>query len=358
MGQDRIPAKRAIVRFARAGEAGRRVAGVAAAARIVRELAEAGLAEAWLALPAGDALDAGAAADVRRLAGPLEVRVASGDLPAAIEGREDVRRLAGNRLVAAQALRGGGGGEALALDRRGASAAIMRATGKAGDGPVSRRLNRPVSRLMSRLLLHVPGIRPLHATFGTALLALSMFASLAFGGEAGLLAGGLLFHAASVFDGVDGEIARATFRSSHAGAVLDSAVDVGTNLLFIIGVTLNLGERSDLAFLLAGWGFALFVVGLAAIAWRASRAAGPFSLDMVKHFYRRRFSGRLLPWLIEALTIVSSRDFFALLFAMLILAGLPMAVLYLFAAAATVWILFVLASMRLPLNAPLAPERA
>jgi CDP-L-myo-inositol myo-inositolphosphotransferase len=185
-----------------------------------------------------------------------------------------------------------------------------------------------------------------------------MFAALALGGEAGLLAGGLLFHAASVFDGVDGEIARATFRSSNAGAALDSAVDVGTNLLFVIGVTLNLGARSDLAFLLAGWGFTLFVLGLAAIAWRASRAAGPFSLDLVKHFYRRRFAGRLIPWLIEAMTIVSSRDFFALLFALLILAGLPMAVLYLFAAAATVWILFVLGSIRMPVEATLAPKQA
>jgi phosphatidylglycerophosphate synthase len=335
MGPDRIRAKRAIVRFERAGAAGRRVAGVAAAARIVRDLAEAGVAEAWLALPPGDRLDAAAMADLDRLSGPLDVRIADDGL----EADADMERLAGDRLVPS-------------------AAAILKRTGKDGDGPVSRALNRPVSRFISGLLLQMPGVRPIHATIGTALLAMSMFAALAFGGETGLLVGGLLFHAASVFDGVDGEIARATFRSSHSGAVLDSAVDVGTNLLFVIGITLNLGARSDLALLLAGWGFALFVLGLAAIAWRASRAAGPFSLDMVKHFYRRRFSGRLVPWLIEAMTIVSSRDFFALLFAALILAGLPMAVLTLFAAAATVWILFVLGSIRMPLEAPLAPERA
>ena len=51
------------------------------------------------------------------------------------------------------------------------------------------------------------------------------------------------------------------------------------------------------------------------------------------------------------LTIVSSRDFFAMLFAGLILAGVPMAVLYVFAAAASVWILFVLGLIRM------APDR-
>jgi hypothetical protein len=47
-------------------------------------------------------------------------------------------------------------------------------------------------------------------------------------------------------------------------------------------------------------------------------------------------------------TIVSSRDFYALLFMLLILAGMPAAVLYIFSAAATVWILFVMNSLRRP----------
>jgi len=339
-----------LLTFDSADQAGRRVAGIATAARIAREAAEAGFDAAWLALPPGRALDAAAEADVRRLAGGMPVRIvaAGASVGAAL-------RLPADRLVPAAVLREMAGGAPLPadagflrLDGPRASAELLRSTGKAGDGPVSRRLNRPVSRAMSALLLRVPGIRPLHATLGTVLLAVLMFAAFVLGGHPGLIAGALLFQAASVFDGVDGELARATFRTSRAGALLDSVVDVATNLLFVAGLAFNLSASGNAQALpVAGWGFVLFVLGLAAIAWRSARATGPFSLDAVKHDYRRRFSGRLVPRLIDAATIVSSRDFFALLFALLILAGLPMAALYLFAAAATVWILFVGASLRL-----------
>jgi phosphatidylglycerophosphate synthase len=169
------------------------------------------------------------------------------------------------------------------------------------------------------------------------------------GGEGGLIAGAILYQLASILDGVDGEMARATFRVSRSGAAIDTVVDAATNILFVLGVTINLGSTGNrFVVALALWGFMLFLVGLAAIAWRASRGQGPFSLDMVKHHYARRFPGRLIPWLIDMLTIVSSRDFYALLFMMLILAGLPEVVLYLFSAAATVWILFVVNSLRRP----------
>ena len=69
----------------------------------------------------------------------------------------------------------------------------------------------------------------------TRLLALAMLPVLLLGGETGLILGGILFQAASVLDGVDGEMARATFRTSPSGATLDSAVDIATNLLFVAG---------------------------------------------------------------------------------------------------------------------------
>jgi 1L-myo-inositol 1-phosphate cytidylyltransferase / CDP-L-myo-inositol myo-inositolphosphotransferase len=345
-----VKGRSALVAFESGALAGRRIAGVAAAARIVREIAEAGFDAAWLALPPGQDLDAAAGADVRRLAGTMPVRIVAADAPVGA-----TLRLPADRLVTAAVLREMAGGAPLPddagllrLDGPRASATLLRSTGKAGDGPVSRWLNRPLSRALSALLLRVPGIRPLHATLGTALLAGLMFAALVLGGQLGLIAGALLFQAASIFDGVDGELARATFRASRAGALLDSVVDATTNLLFVAGLAFNLAASgNEQALPVAGWGFVLFVLGLVAITWRSARAAGPFSLDAVKHDYRGRFSGRLVARLIETATVVSSRDFFALLFALLILAGVPMAVLYVFAAAATIWILFVCASLRL-----------
>ena len=61
------------------------------------------------------------------------------------------------------------------------------------------------------------------------------------GGKTGLILGGILFQAASVIDGVDGEMARATFRATDFGKTLDSAVDMATNFLFVSALTLHLG---------------------------------------------------------------------------------------------------------------------
>lgn len=342
------------VTFASARAASRRIAGVAAAGRIVRELAEAGFASAWLVLPAGDALDRPAMADVRRLAGQMKVRI--GMAPA------DRVTLPGDQLIPAALIRAFLAEDMAVhpsiIDLAGSKAGpeILLRTAKTTDGPVSRWLNRPISRQLSALLLRIPGFTPFHASIGTALLAAAMFAALMVGGGAGLIAGGLLFQAASVFDGVDGEVARATFRSSTAGAKLDTAIDTMTTLLFVIGLTLNLGSSGDEhAYALAGWGLALFLTGLGLIAWRS---AGSLDFRRIKRHYQGRFSGAVVPRLIVFATLVTSRDFFTLLFAVLTVAGYPLAVLYLFAAAASIWILFVAGSVFPSRKAALAPEKA
>lgn len=326
----------AAVAFASAREAERRVAGVAVAGRIVYELAQAGFTVAWLKIPAAEAIDAAAMADVHRLAGSMAVRI--GEPPA------------GEAVATVTS--------AIDLSAPGASMEVLRATGKASDGPVSRWLNRPVSRRLSVLLLRLPWFRPIHATAGTVLLALTMFVALVAGGVSGLIAGGLLFQAASVFDGVDGEVARATFRTSRFGATLDSLVDAATNALFILGLTLNLAQTGhDRAVVLGGWGLALFFVGQGVIGWRNARAGAPVGFDLLKHEYRARVPAGAGARAMEFLTIVSSRDFFALLFAVLILFGVPMAVLYIFAGAATIWIMFVAASLLAPVEPGLVPDR-
>jgi CDP-L-myo-inositol myo-inositolphosphotransferase len=124
-----------------------------------------------------------------------------------------------------------------------ASRQIVASTGKSGDGIVSRYVNRPISRAITRVLLRFPGIRPHHATAAAGAIGILMAASLLVGGKAGLLLGAILFQLASIVDGVDGEIARATFRSSSAGAMWDSLTDAATNISFIGGVTVNLWLR-------------------------------------------------------------------------------------------------------------------
>lgn len=347
------------VAFASAGAAARRIAGVSAAARIVRELAEAGFTSAWLVLPAGEAFDRRTWNDVQRLAGAMEVRI--GEPPAG----ESRAVLPGDRLVPAPSIPAFLAGDpavhlpVVDFTQPRAGAEILRRTAKITDGPVSRWLNRPISRFLSALLLRVPGFAPLHASIGTALLAAAMFLALVFGGHAGLIAGGLLFQAASVFDGVDGEVARATFRTSPAGARLDTAIDTMTTFLFVLGLTANLVSSGHPdAFGFAAWGLTLFLVGLAVIAWRGGGSGGSLDFHRIKQYSRGRFAGTVLSRLMGCAVMVTSRDFFALLFAVLVVTGYPMAVLYVFAAAASVWIWFVAGSALPARKSALLPEKA
>ena len=101
MDDDR--SRMAAIRFGRPGAAGRRIAGVAAAARILREVEAAGLARARLLLPAGETLGPRALADIARLAGALRVDLVSGagDGPGPMPD-QPVVRLDGDRLLTAR----------------------------------------------------------------------------------------------------------------------------------------------------------------------------------------------------------------------------------------------------------------
>jgi len=299
--------------FASAGEADRPIAGVAAAARAVKALAEAGAGKIRLRIGDGAPLAPATIADIERLRGPAPVAIERGDGPAA-------------RLPSAWE--------------------IVRATGKRGDGLVSRWLNRPISQRITMVVLTIPAARPIHITVANAALALVMFAVTLFGGEAGLVLGGILFQTASVLDGVDGEMARATFRTSKSGATLDSAVDIATNLLFVTALTIHLALRDhDVIFWVGAWAVTLSIVGGMLIARQVRAGGGPLGFDLLKRSGRIGGGVDLVYWAVQTLT---SRDCFAFLYMALIIAGLERTALWIYAAVGTVWLPYVIVSVILP----------
>ena len=300
--------------FPSAAEADRLIAGVSAAARTVKALADGGASDIRLMLADGRPLAAGTLDDIERLRGDAGVMIAPGvapshELPSAWE--------------------------------------IIRATGKAGDGLVSRWLNRPISQRITLLLLGAfPSIRPIHVTLFNALLGLAMVPILIFGGEAGLILGGILFHAASVLDGVDGEMARATWRSSRTGATLDSIIDIATNLLFVAGLTINLALRDgDYIGWLGAYALAVSIIGGALLAWRGRAGGGPIGFDLLKR-REHRFHGPvdLIYWAVQTLT---GRDCFAFLYMVLIIVGLERVALGIYAGVGTIWLPYVVVSVLL-----------
>lgn len=160
--------------------------------------------------------------------------------------------------------------------RRAERSLVDRAAGKGWDGAVSRWLNRPLSRPLSRLLVRT-GISPNAVSVLAFVLALAGAAVIAAGATWPLLvvAGGLLVQLASVVDGVDGEVARASLRESAAGEFLDTVLDRVADAA-IVGA---------LAF--AAGGETAWVIGAAALF-------GSLAVPFVKAAFHRSF-GRPLP---------------------------------------------------------------
>jgi choline kinase/phosphatidylglycerophosphate synthase len=92
---------------------------------------------------------------------------------------------------------------------------------KEGDGPVSRYLNRPIS---TRISLAVASLRPAPDLLSVLAAMGGVLSGWLLAVGAGI-AGGLLVHATSVLDGVDGESARLQLRASPRGAMLDGVLD-------------------------------------------------------------------------------------------------------------------------------------
>lgn len=299
--------------FASAVDADRRLAGVAAAARAAKVLVDKGACDISLLIEDGRPLALATQADIERLRGTATVRAVRGEAPA------------------------------IPLP---SSWQLVHATGKPGDGLVSRWLNRPISQRISWLLLQIPAARPIHVTILNALLAASLLVVMTLGGHVGLIAGGIMFHLASVLDGVDGEMARATFRTTRRGASLDSAVDMATNFLFLLGFTINLWQRDGAAIGGMGiWSMAAMLIGNTLIARRTRAGGAPLGYDLLKRSGRIEGAVDLVYWIVQTLT---GRDCFAFLFMALILVGLELVALSIFAGVAAIWLSYVLITLVIP----------
>ena len=154
---------------------------------------------------------------------------------------------------------------------------LYRRLTKPQDGPFARWLNRPISLRLTRWLAETP-ITPNQITL--ALLALGLLAALLFanGGYWPMLAAAILFHAQSVLDGCDGEIARLKFMESRWGGVLDVVCDGVVTSAGFFGIGAGLARqlgRPDYAFL--GLACALAALGCTSMLFVLAKRSGRFS---------------------------------------------------------------------------------
>jgi phosphatidylglycerophosphate synthase len=123
---------------------------------------------------------------------------------------------------------------------------FLRGSGKSQDGFVSRYLNRPISRVVTRLLLRFPTTPNAWTLFISPIPVVASLILL-HGTYSSFLWGLVLFQVFSVLDGCDGELARAKFLESERGRRLDDLFDVLSNILLVVGLGFGLSRRANLA---------------------------------------------------------------------------------------------------------------
>ena len=107
---------------------------------------------------------------------------------------------------------------------------------KTRDGPVSRHLNRPVSRWLSRRLVRT-AVTPNQISLASWVLSCVAAGLMALGGYPALAAGGALAQLASIIDGCDGEIARLKHSGSDFGGWFDAVLDRYADAFLLLGLT-------------------------------------------------------------------------------------------------------------------------
>ena len=222
---------------------------------------------------------------------------------------------------------------------------LLRHSGKSQDGMVSKFLNRPISRVITRLLLKLP-ITPNACTILTFALAPVAFVFLVRGDYIGFLAGTALFQLINILDGCDGEIARAKYLDSERGRRLDAFCDFLANLIFVLCMGIGLFRQPSVSanirfvylletlitFCIMVAGFRRFIMPLLARDTErvASRRHQDFNLA-------ERFFGRALTSFIYQIT---QRDVIYFVFLLLAIAGRASWILHIFFAFSAITLLF------------------
>lgn len=230
-------------------------------------------------------------------------------------------------------------GPAKALSRE-----IFAASMKSSEGWVIRNIDRPISTRIAAWLVRSWDISPNWVSWSCFALALVMSAVLAHGGAPWLAAGGALLQAVMVIDCVDGDIARVTYSYSRFGAALDTALDMISNLAFVLALMIGLVRTygwEELA--IAGAMAVVAAVCIALMTLLVRLGPGGGSFDVLRPALALRLARHpRLQASVLAIERLFKRDFYTLFFAVLCVAGAARLLPWFGLAGVCIWFLAIL----------------
>jgi phosphatidylglycerophosphate synthase len=202
---------------------------------------------------------------------------------------------------------------------------ILKTLTKNTDGWFSVHLNRPISLAVSRHLVNY-SIHPNWITAITLFVGVLSGVLAAMGTYAFMAASGIVFHLASIMDGIDGEIARAKFLTSRAGEWLDTISDELTNVAFISGLTIGVYRMTASKTMLWLGIVTLFFYFLTIVLLYGRLLSGTQSSSLL-HFQEQiktsEFQKKRTARLITLLQPLVKRDLYGFIFMILAVLGFP-----------------------------------
>lgn len=201
---------------------------------------------------------------------------------------------------------------------------LLATVGKETDGPISRHINRPISKALSRLLVNTP-MTPDQISVGALTISLLSAALAALGGYLPFLLSGILFQMASVLDGTDGEVAKLTFRTSRRGEWIDTVCDQVSYVAFVAGLIVGVyrSPLPDFYFLIGILGLVSASLSMMAISFYLLRRKGSGSALALQYGFQNGTG--ILSRVLRVVQYLGRRDMFAFLALVLAVIGqLPM----------------------------------
>ena len=147
-----------------------------------------------------------------------------------------------------------------------------------GDGFISRLINRKISTKISEYL--VDYLTPNQITVLTFLFGLFSAFVVLFS----ILLGGILYQITSILDGVDGEIARASMRTSKLGGYIDSILDRYVDFAFLLALAYAIKPSFELWIIIA-----LAIFGSVMVSYSTERYKAAYFKDIYKEIPKMRY---------------------------------------------------------------------
>ncbi len=185
---------------------------------------------------------------------------------------------------------------------------------------INKRISLPISTALTRTRIH-----PNYLTVFNMIIGIMSAVFILFDSYWYTVLGGLFFQLASVFDGVDGEVAKYTLKVSKIGGWLDTISDNGTLLMFLSAASYlyfihNTGVMPLVVIGLLFLGLGVMLLVMVSFLRKYTSSGSLVTYD--KEFIQKLPESDPVVFLVQKLKYITKKEFFSIVFFLVSLTGM------------------------------------